>query len=150
MGSTVVDLFRGNEHPFTTYDLGYHLRTRVLSHNHRHVFGVCHPLGFALVTSWWVSIRIFSHSSPPLMAQVWNVQLAPGARQNLPVALSVQQGAGVTIWGLGYRYKGVWTRFIWRCHCEQPPKLANFGTHRSTKLRPCSHRYWSFEASVSW
>lgn len=30
---------------------------------------------------------------------VWNVQLAPGARQNLPVALSVQQGAGVTMAG---------------------------------------------------
>ena len=95
----------GMKYPFTTYDLGYHLRTRVLSHNHRHVFGVCHPLGFALVTSWWVSIRIFSHSSPPLMAQVWNVQLAPGAWQNLPVALSVQQGVGVTMAGgtLGWK-----------------------------------------------
>ena len=95
----------GNKHPFTSYDLGYHPRTRVLSHNHSHVFGVCHSLGFALVTSWWVSIRIFSHSSPPLMAQVWNVQLAPGARQNLPVALSVQQGAGVTMAGgtLGWK-----------------------------------------------
>ena len=61
-------------------------------------------MSLEFVTPWdllWSHLSGFpsEHSPipPPLMAQVWNVQLAPGARQNLPVALSVQQGAGVTI-----------------------------------------------------
>ena len=69
----------------------------------------------------------------------------PGGKLNLPA--SCQQ------WETAYLYtlRRSWISIPFlKMSPRATPKLANFGTHRSTKLRPCSHRHWSFEASVSW